>query len=138
MEDAPAPPTIVAGKGLILVMDDEEYIREMVAEMLAFLGYDTGACSCGEDLIQMYRHKSSQGHVPEAVIVDLTIRGGMGGLEAAQAILEIDPQARLIVASGYSTDPVMAHFQEYGFAGALAKPFKLEDISNELAVMLNK
>jgi two-component system cell cycle sensor histidine kinase/response regulator CckA len=136
-EDAPALHTIKPGKGLILVMDDEEYIREMVEEMLTFLGYDTAGCGCGEDLIQMYRDKSSQGHAPDAVIVDLTIRGGMGGLEAAKAILEIDPQAKLIVASGYSTDPVMAHFQEYGFAAALAKPFQLEDISNELARMLN-
>jgi PAS domain S-box-containing protein len=136
MEIASATRAVEAGKGFVLVMDDEAYIREMVAEMLTFLGYDTEACSCGEDLIQMYRDHTSRGHAPDAVIVDLTIRGGMGGLEAAKAILEIDPQARLIVASGYSTDPVMAHFREYGFAAALAKPFQLEDISNELDGML--
>jgi two-component system cell cycle sensor histidine kinase/response regulator CckA len=138
VENAPAPQTITAGKGFVLVMDDEAYIREMVAEMLAFLGYDTETCGCGEELIQMYRDKAAQKHTPDAVIVDLTIRGGMGGLDAAKAILQIDPQARLIVASGYSTDPVMAHFREYGFAAALAKPFQLEDISNELARMLKK
>jgi DNA-binding NarL/FixJ family response regulator len=62
----------------------------------------------------------------------------MGGLEAAKAILDFDSRARLIVASGYSTDPVMAHFQDYGFAAALAKPFQLEDINNALAKVIKK
>jgi two-component system, cell cycle sensor histidine kinase and response regulator CckA len=133
LENCPAPRAISTGNGLVLIMDDEEYIRDILAEMLTLLGYDTDACGRGEELIQMYRDKAGQGHTPYAVIVDLTIRGGMGGLEAAKAILEFDSQARLIVASGYSTDPVMAHFREYGFVAALAKPFQLEDINNELA-----
>ena len=137
-ENSPVSQPVSAGNGLILVMDDEEYIREILVEMLAVLGYDSNACGSGEELIQIYRDIAEKGRAPDAVIVDLTIRGGMGGLEAAKAILEIDPQARLIVASGYSTDPVMAHFLEYGFAGALAKPFQLEDINNELAKLLRK
>ena len=127
-----------AGKGLVLVMDDEAYIREILVEMLSVLGYDADACGSGQELIQIYRGMADQGRSPDAVIVDLTIRGGMGGLEAAKIILEFDSKARLIVASGYSTDPVMAHFQEYGFAAALAKPFQLEDIKNELARVIGK
>jgi DNA-binding NarL/FixJ family response regulator len=71
-------------------------------------------------------------------MVDLTIGGGLGGLEAARAILDLDPRARLIVASGYSTDPVMAHFQDYGFAAALSKPFQLDDINAEIAKVIGK
>ncbi len=137
-EKSPVPQPVAKGKGFVLVMDDEDYIREMLIDMLTHMGYEAEACSRGEELIRIYRDHTGQGRAPDVMIVDLTIRGGMGGLEAARAILDIDPRARLIVASGYSTDPVMAHFQEYGFVGALAKPFQLEDISNELAVMLNK
>ena len=137
-EDGAGARPVSAGNGQILIMDDEQYIREILVEMLNLLGYDADACTNGEELIRIYRDKAGQGRAPDAVIVDLTIRGGMGGLEAAKAILEIDPRARLIVASGYSTDPVMAHFQDYGFAAALAKPFQLEDINNELAKVVGK
>jgi two-component system cell cycle sensor histidine kinase/response regulator CckA len=137
-EDSAGAHTVSDGNGLILIMDDEEYIREILVEMLTLLGYDTDACANGEELIRMYRDMAGQGRAPDAVIVDLTIRGGMGGLEAAKAVLEFDSRARLIVASGYSTDPVMAHFQEYGFTAALAKPFQLEDIKRELAKLFDK
>jgi two-component system, cell cycle sensor histidine kinase and response regulator CckA len=137
-EDSDASQPVSAGNGLVLIMDDEAYIREILVEMLTMLGYDTDACGSGEDLIQIYRDLSGRGHAPDAAIVDLTIRGGMGGLEAAKAILDFDSRARLIVASGYSTDPVMAHFQDYGFAAALAKPFQLEDINNALAKVIKK
>jgi DNA-binding NarL/FixJ family response regulator len=72
------------------------------------------------------------------VILDLTIRGGMGGLEAANTILEFDPQARLVVASGYSTDPAIALYKEYGFEAALAKPFQMGDINAALAKVAQK
>jgi PAS domain S-box-containing protein len=132
-ENAPDVRPVPAGSGRILVMDDEAYIREILVEMLTMLGYDADACDNGEELIRIYRDMTGRGRAPDATIVDLTIRGGMGGLEAANTILEFDPRARLIVASGYSTDPVMAHFRQYGFAAALAKPFQLEDVTTVLA-----
>ncbi len=124
------------GKGLIMVMDDEEYIREMVCEMLSMIGYDAEGFSRGEDLVPAYRNRLREGEVPCAVILDLTIRGGMGGLETAKAVLEDDPAARLIVASGYSNNPVMANYRQHGFAAALTKPYRLEDISSELEQVL--
>jgi two-component system cell cycle sensor histidine kinase/response regulator CckA len=134
----PDSQTVTSSKGRVVVMDDEAYIREILVEMLTVLGYDAAECGNGEELIQLYRGMADQGRSPDAVIVDLTIRGGMGGLEAAKTVLELDPRARLIVASGYSTDPVMAHFQQYGFSAALAKPFQLEDIKNELAKVIGQ
>ncbi len=137
-EKDPVTQPLSEGNGLVLIMDDEEYIRELLAEMLGVAGYDTDGCTRGEELIQRYRDLADRGQTPDAVIVDLTIRGGMGGLEAAKAILKFDPAARLIVASGYSTDPVMAHFRAYGFMAALAKPFQLEEIHSELAKVIRR
>jgi PAS domain S-box-containing protein len=127
---------ITVGRGLILVMEDEEYIREMVCEMLSMMGYDAKGFIRGEDLVQAYRNRIAEGTAPCAVILDLTIPGGMGGLETAKNVLAIDPAARLIVASGYSNDPVMANYRQHGFAAALTKPYRLEDISSELGKVL--
>lgn len=127
---------VAIGRGLILVMDDEDYIRDIACEMLTMMGYGAEGFSCGEDLVRRYRDTVREGKTPSAVILDLTIRGGMGGQEAAKIILELDPAARLIVASGYSNNPVMANFRESGFAAALMKPFRLEDVGTTLQKVL--
>ncbi|MGA7826022.1 MAG: ATP-binding protein, partial [Geobacteraceae bacterium] len=128
---------VTIGKGLVLIMDDEEYIRDLVCEMLSMMGYDAESFSHGEELVQRYQDLIREGNVPSAVILDLTIPGGMGGLDTAKAILEVDPTARLIVASGYSNNPVMANYWQHGFVAAFAKPYRLEDISSELEKVLN-
>ncbi len=128
---------VTIGKGLVLVMDDEEYIRDMVCEMLSMMGYEAESFSSGEELVQRYRDMTREGNAPSAVILDLTIPGGMGGLDTAKAVLEVDPTARLIVASGYSNNPAMANYRQHGFVAALAKPYRLEDISSELEKVLN-
>ena len=76
----------------------------------------------------MYQELQDQGAPVDLVIMDLTIPGGMGGQEAAEKLLKIDPQAKIIVASGYSNDPVMADYKKYGFCAAVAKPFDLKDL----------
>ena len=128
---------VTIGKGLVLIMDDEEYIRDLVCEMLSMMGYDAESFSHGEELVQRYQDLIREGNVPSAVILDLTIPGGMGGLDTAKAVLEVDPSARLIVASGYSNNPVMANYWQHGFVAAFAKPYRLEDISSELEKVLN-
>lgn len=129
---------IRAGTGIILVMDDEEYIRDMVCEMLSMMGYDAEGFSCGEELMQAYLKKHGEGNAPCAVILDLTIRGGMGGLETAKKILEADPDAQLIVASGYSNNAVMANYRKHGFVAALAKPYRMEEVSSQLEKLVHK
>ncbi len=119
--------------GTVLVMDDEEMIRSITAEMLEYLGYHATTCTNGEEAINLYKAANESGSPFFAVIMDLTIPGGMGGKEAAQKILEFDPDACLIVSSGYSVDPVMAHYGNYGFRGAIIKPFEAMEISNVLS-----
>ena len=120
------------GSGKILVMDDEEIIREVAAEILEHLGYSVVVCCDGSEAIELYRQAIATKEPFAAVIMDLTIPGGMGGKEAAARILEIDPDAVLIVSSGYSSDPVIANFRQYGFSGVVPKPFDAEGLAREL------
>ncbi len=121
-----------AGSGKILVMDDDEIIREMAAEILGHLGYNSVICCDGNEAIKLYRQAIAAKEPFAAAIMDLTIPGGMGGKEAAAWILEIDPDAVLIVSSGYSDDPVIANFRQYGFSGVVPKPFDAEGLVTEL------
>jgi len=116
-------------EGSVLVMDDEEMIRELAAEMLGYLGYQVTTCATGEETVRKYRI-AKEGNTPFSfVIMDLTIPGGMGGRESAEDILAYDPYARLIASSGYSNDPVMADFCDYGFCGSIIKPYTLDDLT---------
>jgi len=119
----------IFGTGSILVMDDDEMIRELAATTLKRFGYVVTTCGNGTEAIDLYRSARNEGNPFSVVIMDLTIPGGMGGIEAARQILAFDPAAQLIVSSGYSADPVMANFTEYGFCASIEKPYRVEDIS---------
>ena len=121
-------------RGRILVVDDEDVVRHISAAMLGELGHEVLLAEEGQQAIDSYRQNLKQGTPLDLLIMDLTIPGGMGGLEAFQQILAIDPQAKAIVSSGYSNDPVMANFSDYGFVAALSKPFQLDD----MAEIINK
>lgn len=131
------PEEFALGKGRILVLDDDEEILEVVREVLDLLGYDAVLVADGKAVIEEYKKASEQGSPYDLVIVDLTIPGGMGGLEAIQRIQEVDPQVRAVVSSGYSQDPVMANYREYGFAGVLAKPYTIHELGTLLRNLLN-
>jgi two-component system, cell cycle sensor histidine kinase and response regulator CckA len=130
------PSHCAAGVGRIFVMDDDLMIRDVAEEMLKLLGFQVETFSNGEEVVARYKAAINSGAVPDAVIMDLTIPGKMGGLEAASIISELNPGAILIVSSGYSNDPVMANFQSYGFTDILLKPFRVEDLSNSLKQLL--
>jgi two-component system cell cycle sensor histidine kinase/response regulator CckA len=123
-----------SGKKRILVMDDEEMIRDFLAKALRHIGYDIELCQNGEEAIQIYRKAIHENNPFDAVIIDLTIRDGMGGKEAMQKLLEMDPDVKAIVTSGYSSEPILSYYHEYGFMGALPKPFRIK----ELTELLNK
>ena len=126
------------GANSILVMDDESIVRRTVASMLEHLGYSVTTCANGEEAIALYRDAQGSGDPYLAVIMDLTVLGGMGGKDAAKEILIIDPDARLIVSSGYSDDPVMANYRSYGFRTLLPKPYNVSGLAEILATLDSK
>ena len=118
--------------GNILVMDDEEMIRDIAKSMLTHLGYTVTTCTRGEEAIELFRESLESKTPFWAVIVDLTIPGGLGGMQAAEQLLAISPTACLVVSSGYSNDPIMANYQEYGFSAAIAKPYSISEFEQAL------
>ncbi|NOQ66487.1 MAG: response regulator [Desulfobacterales bacterium] len=122
----------VIGSGKALVMDDEEMIRDLAGKMLSYSGYHVTFAKNGEESIDFYKKEMETGIPFDFVILDLTIPGGMGGKEAIKKILQIDPKAKVIVSSGYSNDPVMANYKEYGFSGVIAKPFQLKNLQKAI------
>jgi PAS domain S-box-containing protein len=125
---------LLVGTGKILVMDDEDMVREVLGRLLARLGYEAEFAKDGGEAIEMFTQAQGSGQAFAAVILDLTVPGGMGGKETMAGLLEIDPQVKAIVSSGYSDDPIMADFQKYGFSGVIAKPYRI----SELGMILNQ
>jgi two-component system, cell cycle sensor histidine kinase and response regulator CckA len=121
--------------GTILVMDDEEMICKVLTEMLKKLGCRTVTSNEGSEAVELYRSAFEAGAPFAAVILDLTVPGGMGGREAAQQIIALDPAARVIVSSGYSNDPVMAEYRSHGLSGAVLKPYRVAELAQGLAFL---
>ncbi len=124
------------GEGRVLVMDDEAFILDVSAGMLNLLGFEVDVAGDGDEAVRKYQQalKTPEGYA--AVIMDLTIPGGMGGKEAAEKILAIDKNAVLLVSSGYSNDPVMAEYKKYGFRAAVAKPFDMKGLQRAMVSVL--
>jgi len=116
----------------VLVMDDEEMVRNVSSGMLSKLGYEGKVAMDGAEAIKMYKGAMESGKAYDVVILDLTNKFGMGGVEAIKRLLEIDPQIRAIVSIGYSHDPILTHFREHGFCGSLSKPFGMDELKTAL------
>ena len=116
-------------RGTILIMDDEEMIRDMTSEMLSRLGHEVLLAEHGHEAIEIYNEHRRKNRKIDIIIMDLTIPGGMGGKDTIKEILRIDPQAKVVVASGYSNDPVMARYRQYGFRASIAKPFQIAELN---------
>lgn len=123
---------VYAGKGRILIMDDVEEIRHTVVEMLSFLGYEVKLARDGAETVELYKKARETGRPFDVVIMDLTIRGGIGGRQTIARLREIDPHVKAIVSSGYPTNPAMIHFRQYGFRGRITKPYKITTLSKVL------
>jgi CheY-like chemotaxis protein len=118
-----------AGKARILVMDDEQGVREIAGRMLNHIGYkDIEFAADGAAAIKLYKDAMESGKSFNVAILDLTVAGGMGGEVAIQKLLKIDPGVKAIVSSGYIDDSVIAKFREYGFSGMVAKPYTIEEL----------
>ena len=120
----------------ILVMDDEEMLRTLTQMMLERLGYEVETVKDGVEAIETYKKQMDSGEPFDGVILDLTIKGGMGGAQAIKELIKIDPGVKAIVCSGYSNDPVLANYEEHGFRGAMAKPYQKADLESVLKKVL--
>ncbi|MCB1122181.1 MAG: PAS domain S-box protein, partial [Verrucomicrobiae bacterium] len=136
--EPPKKTKIVKGNGRILLMDDDSAIREVAKLILERLGYTITGTTRGEDAVAVYKEAMGTERQFDAVIMDLTIPGHMGGKEAIKELLKIDPEVRGIVSSGYSTDPIMSDFKSYGFKGVVEKPFRVEELSKAIQEVLSK
>jgi PAS domain S-box-containing protein len=131
------PPKLPAkahrGQGYILVMDDEEFIRDVACIMLTNLGYTVDCAASGEQTIAFVKDLAERNLTYGAVILDLTVPGGMGGKETLKKLTALYPGIKAIASSGYSDDPVMADPKKYGFVDRITKPYLKEEMSTVLA-----
>jgi PAS domain S-box-containing protein len=125
-----------AGRGKILVMDDEMALRNLTRSMLNRAGYEVETAADGNEAVQSYKSALDSGKPFDAVIMDLTVPGGMGGKKTIERLLEIDTGVKAIVFSGYATDPIMADYKRYGFKGVITKPFRIEQLTKTLRDVL--
>jgi two-component system cell cycle sensor histidine kinase/response regulator CckA len=121
-------PLPVGGKAKILFMDDDKMVRTIANEMLSHYGYEVFLAQDGQEAITLYRESLKDGAHIDLVIMDLTVPGGMGGKETIKEIIAANPQVKAIVSSGYSNNPIMANYGEYGFSAAVSKPYRQEEL----------
>ncbi|NIS38664.1 response regulator, partial [Candidatus Saccharibacteria bacterium] len=129
---------MVEGEGKVLVMDDDMVISEVFETMLKRLGYRVYLTRHGSETVDLYKQAKTNDSPFDAVILDLTIPGGMGGKETMRELLKLDPEVRAIVCSGYTNHPVLSNYKDYGFKGCIVKPFNLESIGKALGQTLHK
>jgi two-component system cell cycle sensor histidine kinase/response regulator CckA len=131
------PAAALAGRtGRVLVLDDEETVRLVVKQMLESLGHEVTLADDGEDAIEKYSQAKKLGRAFDVVILDLTVRGGMGGDEAVRRLSVIDPEVKAVVSSGYSDNPIVSEYRSHGFVASLNKPYTIDALRNSLNVLL--
>jgi PAS domain S-box-containing protein len=140
--EAAAPPekahrsTKPFGTGKILVMDDEAMIRKLAGNVLGKMGFETAFACNGEEALAAYEAAMTACDPFDLVILDLTVKGGMGGKEAIRQLRLMDPNVKAIVSSGYSNDPGVVQYAEHGFCGVVAKPYRIDEIRQKLEEIL--
>ena len=120
------------GIGRILVMDDDKLVRHTIGSMLKEIGYEVYFAKDGNEAIDLYKQWKESQRPFEAVLMDLTIPGGMGGKETIKKLLKIDPAVKVIISSGYFDDDMMKDFRKYGFRDIIPKPYRIKTLSEIL------
>lgn len=136
--DQPVDDKVFTGRGKVLFMDDEELIRDVAVQILLKLGFEPHLACDGAEAVSLYEKAREEGEPFAVVIMDLTIPGGMGGREAMEKLLAIDPDITAIVSSGYANDPIMANYGQFGFKGVVPKPFTVPQLSKVLYQVLGR
>lgn len=116
------------GSVKILLMEDEEVIRKTVSRLLTRLGYEVETAGNGEETLDLYKNGMDTSRPFDIVMMDLTIHGGMGGVETMSRLLAIDPAVKAVISSGHFNDPVLMNYKKYGFSGVIAKPYEIEQL----------
>ena len=137
LDVSPDGKTILTAAGGFEV-DDEELVLNSMRALLTTLGYKVDTATDGTQALNIYRVCKENGDPIDVALMDLTIQGGMGGKEACAKLRTFDPDAKAVVCSGYSNDPVMANFYDYGFSGMIVKPFQLHELANVVNQVLAK
>jgi PAS domain S-box-containing protein len=128
----------VSGEAKILLMDDEDAIREVGGEMLACFGYRVALARDGQEAIALYKQAKETDEPFDVVIMDLTVPGGLGGIETIAVLRQLDPEIKAIISSGYASDPVMSDYESYGFSGVVIKPYKFSELNEVLNQVIEK
>ena len=123
-------------KTSILVMDDEESVRNVTSNVLAHVGYNVTTAIEGGEAVKLYREAMESGHPYDVVMLDLQVPQGMGGKEAIRKLKEIDPYVKALVFSGYYDEPVMAYYRKYGFKEVISKPYQIDRLIKVLHRMI--
>jgi CheY-like chemotaxis protein len=125
-------------RGRILVTDDEKILRDAIQRVLLAVGYEVETVSSGEQAVVSYEEALHAGKPFDAVILDLTMPGGMGGKETMVRLQEIDPRVKAIVSSGYANDPIMSDYASYGFSAVVTKPYSIQEMCRKLEDLIGK
>ena len=129
---------VAPDKKRILFMDDEAFIRNIGHEILTHIGYDVKLAQDGNETVLLYKQARRSGRHFDCVILDLTMKGGIGGKEVLREILSIDPEAKAIISSGYTDDPVLSNYASFGFKGVITKPYNIDELREVLREVLLK
>ncbi|MDD1743975.1 MAG: response regulator [Methanomassiliicoccales archaeon] len=125
-------------KGRVLVLDDDPPVLEILGDVLSYLDYEAVLTRSGEETINAFRKQSLTGKPFDLVILDLTVKGGLGGRDVIGMLMIIDPDVRALVSSGLANDPVVENYRAYGFCGLVPKPFTVEELSESLEKAMRK
>ena len=125
-------------KGRVLVLDDDPPVLEILGDVLSYLDYEPVLTRRGEDTVDAFRMQSLTGKPFDLVILDLTVKNGLGGRDVIGLLMIVDPDVRALVSSGMINDPVIENYKAYGFCGLVPKPFTVEELSEALDKALRK
>ena len=125
-------------KGKVLLMDDEQIIRDVTHEILQFLNYEVMSAREGIEAVDLYKKEKMAGHPFDMVILDLSIPNGLGGKETIDLLRNFDPAVKAVISSGFTDDPVVKDFSHYGFSERLTKPYNIHEMKNLLEKVIKK
>jgi two-component system, cell cycle sensor histidine kinase and response regulator CckA len=130
--------TIPGSKGKILLMDDDDIVLDITRKMMESFGYQVDSAKEGQEAVERYARAAEESLPYDAVILDMTVQGGFGGLEAIRRLQRLNPEVKAVISSGYAEDPVLRNYTQYGFVGMIAKPFRLNKLRALLEELFKK